>query len=209
MTAPRDPLGSVGRRLATIDRDGQEVRRLTLSRRFPTTPDDLWGALTDPERLPRWFLPVTGDVQVGGRYQLEGNAGGEVLACDPPRAFSVTWEYGGHVSWVTVTLTPAGDETLLELAHDAPSEPEHWDRYGPGAVGIGWELGLRGLSEHLATGAAVDPQAAATWMSTEEGVGFMTTCSTAWAEARIAAGDDPEASRAAAERCTAAYTGQE
>ena len=32
-----------------------------------------------PERIPRWFLPVSGDLRLGGRYQLEGNAGGEVL----------------------------------------------------------------------------------------------------------------------------------
>ena len=46
-------------------------------------------------------------------------------------------------------------------------------------------------------------------MATDEGRAYLTDCSDAWADARIAAGDDPEESGAAAERCTAAYTGQE
>jgi uncharacterized protein YndB with AHSA1/START domain len=209
MTTDAHDLAAVRRVLGTVDRDGREMRRLTLTRGYPTTPEDLWEALTDPERIPRWFLPVTGDLRAGGRYQLEGNAGGDVVSCDPPRTFSVTWEYDGHVSWVTVTLTPDGTGTVLELAHDAPSAPEHWDRYGPGAVGIGWELGLTGLAEHVVTHAAVDPAAFAAWMASDDGIAFVVACSDAWAEARIAAGDDARESRAAAARCTAAYTGQE
>jgi uncharacterized protein YndB with AHSA1/START domain len=209
MTTDAHDLAAVRRVLGTVDRDGREMRRLTLTRGYPTTPEDLWEALTDPERIPRWFLPVTGDLRAGGRYQLEGNAGGDVVSCDPPRTFSVTWEYDGHVSWVTVTLTPDGTGTVLELAHDAPSAPEHWDRYGPGAVGIGWELGLTGLAEHVVTHAAVDPAAFAAWMASDDGIAFVVACSDAWAEARIAAGGDARQSRAAAARCTAAYTGQE
>jgi uncharacterized protein YndB with AHSA1/START domain len=202
-------LGAVDRQLGTTVREGQEVRRLTLSRRYPTTPDDLWQALTDPERIPRWFLPVTGDVSVGGRFQVVGNAGGEVLACDPPRSFQITWEYDAHISWVTVTLTPVGDGTGFVLEHDAPVDPERWATYGPGAVGLGWELGLLGLLQHLETGAAVDPEGFGAWMATPEAFAFMTGCSDAWTETRIAAGDDPEEARAAGARCTAAYTGQE
>jgi uncharacterized protein YndB with AHSA1/START domain len=209
MASHTGDLAAVRRDLGTVDRDGQEMRRLILTRSYPTTPEDLWEALTDADRIPRWFLPVTGDLRAGGRYQLEGNAGGDVLSCDAPRTFSVTWEYDGHVSWVTVTLTPDGTGTVLELAHDAPSAPDHWDRYGPGAVGIGWELGLTGLAEHVVTHAPVDPAAFAAWMSSDDGIAFMAACSTSWAEARIAAGDDAEESRAAAGRCTAAYTGQE
>ena len=209
MASHTGDLAAVRRDLGTVDRDGQEMRRLILTRSYPTPPEDLWEALTDADRIPRWFLPVTGDLRAGGRYQLEGNAGGDVLSCDAPRTFSVTWEYDGHVSWVTVTLTPDGTGTVLELAHDAPSAPDHWDRYGPGAVGIGWELGLTGLAEHVVTHAAVDPVAFAAWMSSDDGIAFVTGCSTSWAEARIAAGDDAEESRAAAARCTAAYTGQE
>ena len=202
-------LGAVQRSVGTGPLGDAEGRVVRLQRTYDSPIEDVWDALTTPERISRWFLPISGDYRLGGRYQLEGNAGGNVLSCDPPRTFSVTWEYDGHVSWVIVTLTPDGTGTELELVHDAPSAPDHWDRYGPGAVGIGWELGLIGLAEHLTTGAPVDPAAFAAWMASEDGVGFMAACSGSWAEARIAAGDDTGESRAAAARCTAAYTGQE
>ena len=63
------------------------------------------------------MLPVSGDLRIGGRYQLEGNAGGTVESCDPPTAF--TWKYDSDVAWVTVTLTPDGQRTTLELRHTA------------------------------------------------------------------------------------------
>ena len=157
MTSPDDSFRAVDRGLGTADRDGREVRRLTLGRAYPTTTEDLWAGAHRPRAGAALVPPADRRPQVGGRYQLEGNAGGEVLACDPPRSLAVTWEYGGQVSWVTVTLTPAGDGTRLELVHDVPAD-EHWNTYGPGAVGIGWEMGLRGLAEHVASGEAVDPQ---------------------------------------------------
>ena len=64
------------------------------------TPEDLWDALTSKERLPRWFAQVDGDLQLGGRFQVKGNAGGTITACAPPKSFSATWEFGGGVSWI-------------------------------------------------------------------------------------------------------------
>jgi uncharacterized protein YndB with AHSA1/START domain len=203
---PADHLGAVGRTIDTVDRDGAPVRRLTALRDYPTGPEDLWDALTDPDRIPRWFLPVSGDLRAGGRFQIEGNAGGEILHCEPPRRLAVTWEYAGEVSWVDLHLTPVGEETRLELVHVAPVDPGKWAEYGPGAVGIGWEMALMGLADHLASGEAVDPDEAAAWMGSQDGVAFLTGSSQAWREASIAAGEDPEQARAAAERCTAAYT---
>ena len=56
------------------------------SRSYDTDIDDLWEAITNAERIPRWFLPITGELRLGGRYQLQGNAGGTITACEPPRA---------------------------------------------------------------------------------------------------------------------------
>ena len=68
---------------------------MTLTRLYDTSVDDLWDALTSKERIPRWFLPVEGDLKLGGRYQLKGNAGGTITACTPPNHFAATWEFGG------------------------------------------------------------------------------------------------------------------
>src|SRR5918995_6737911 len=101
---PVDHLGAVRRELTTVERDGVELRRLIAERSFPAPIGEVWDALTNPERLPRWFLPVSGELRLGGKYQLKGNAGGTITGCEPPEALAVTWEYGGQVSWLTVTL---------------------------------------------------------------------------------------------------------
>jgi uncharacterized protein YndB with AHSA1/START domain len=200
---PADHLGAVDRSLSTVTRDGEELRLLTVTRTYDASAEEVWDALTTAERITRWMLPVTGDLTMGGRFQLEGNAGGEVLACDPPERLEITWEYGGMVSWVTLSLRPTDGGTLLQLDHSAPVGPDMWTEFGPGAVGIGWEMSLMGLAEHL-----VDP----TVVPREEVPdlsGYLRASSTAWGEASIAAGTDPEEARAAAERCAAAYTATE
>ncbi len=109
------------------------------------------GACTQADRIKRWFAPVTGDLRLGGRYQVEGNASGEVLACEPPRFFTVTWEFGGDSSQVTVRLAPDGDGArfTLEHEHTGDAHSDFWTQFGPGATGVGWDLALLGLAMHL------------------------------------------------------------
>lgn len=200
-------LGAVERSVEALERDGQQARSVTLARNYDTDADDLWDALTNRERLPRWFLPIEGDLEVGGRYQLEGNAGGTVTDCDPPKSFGLTWEFAGGMSWVEVTLEPVGpDRTRLTLVHTAPVDP-HWTQYGPGAVGIGWELGLMGLSLHIdAPESSFEED---TFSASPEGMAYMTGSGEAWAEADIASGEEPDQANAAAARTIAFYTGSE
>ncbi|OZM82017.1 SRPBCC domain-containing protein [Pseudonocardia sp. MH-G8] len=97
------------RRELTVRRDEKRQHTFqTISRSYPTTVDDLWEACTQADRLERWFAPVNGDLQLGGRYQVEGNASGEVVACEPPQSFTVTWEFAGDSSQVVVHLTRKG-----------------------------------------------------------------------------------------------------
>ena len=198
-------LGAVTRTVSALERDGQPARAVTLSRLYDTDIDDLWDALTNPERLPRWFLPVEGDLEPGGRYQLKGNAGGTITACEPPRLFDITWEFGGGMSWVELRLSQAtAERTRLTLRHIAPVN-EHWEKFGPGAVGVGWELGLLGLALHLADPTAKFDEAA--FSASAEAKRFMQGSSEAWGEADIAGGEDPAQARAAAGRTGAFYTG--
>ncbi len=187
-----------------------EARTVVISRTYDATVEEMWDACTNPERIPRWFLPVSGDLVLGGRYQLEGNAGGTVESCDPPHGFSATWEMGDQVSWIEVHLSAqTGGGARLQLEHISHVDDEIWVQYGPGAVGVGWELGLIGLTLHLASGETVDPAEVAAWSASDAGRDFMTRSSEAWGAARIAAGDDPATARAAAERTAAFYTGEE
>jgi uncharacterized protein YndB with AHSA1/START domain len=76
-------LGLVTRSVTNFEKDGKPASTVTLTRLYETSVDDLWDAVTSPQRIPRWFLPVEGDLQLGGRYQLKGNAGGTITACTP------------------------------------------------------------------------------------------------------------------------------
>ena len=201
-------INAVRREVGTRAFDAGEAWTSTISQVYDGDVDELWDACTNPERIPRWFLPVSGDLRLHGRYQLEGNAGGTIERCDPPHGFDATWEYGGEVSWIEVRLRPEGDgRTRFELVHIAHVDDAKWVEFGPGATGVGWDLSLIGLSLHLSSGAAVDPAAVMAWSVSAEGKQFMTLSSERWCEANIAAGTDPATARAAAGRTTAAYTG--
>lgn len=201
-------INSVQRRVGSRVLDAGEARTVIVGRTYDAPIEDLWDACTNAERIPRWFLPISGELRVGGRYQLEGNAGGMIERCDPPRSFAATWEFGGEVSWIELRLSPeANGGTRFELEHIAHVDDERWTQFGPGAVGVGWDLTLNGLARHLASGASVDPAEAAAWSASEEGRRFMTLSSQAWCDASIAAGTDSADARAAAARTTAAYTG--
>ncbi len=161
---------------------------VTLSRTYAAPVADVWDALTDPERLSRWFLPVSGDLRLGGRYAFEGNAGGVIRECEEPHRIVVTWEMGepgpADTSLVEVRLAESGGGTRLDLEHRAQMPPQMWDEFGPGAVGVGWELGLLGLTLHLRTGEGVDDPEA--FMTSPEAADFMRRSAAQWGAARTA-----------------------
>ena len=209
-------IDAVTRGARTVDVDGEPSHVQTLTQEYPSPLDDVWDAVTNGERLPRWFLPVSGDLRHGGRYQLEGNAGGEVLQCDPPKdgaaGYRITWEYGGGVSWVAVRLIASGDDaTRLELEHTARAAdvpPGFWEQFGPGATGVGWDGGLLGLALHLSGSDELPPGAAEEWAFADEGKAIHRAAATAWGTAHVAGGAAPEDAARAADNTFGFYTGQ-
>jgi uncharacterized protein YndB with AHSA1/START domain len=203
-------ISSVERQLGSRTLGAGEARTLTVSRVYDTPPEDLWDACTDPERIARWFLPISGDLRPGGRYEFQGNASGTIERCEPPYSLDATWEYGGETSWVEVRLTPEPDGgTRFALEHIAHVNDELWAQFGPGAVGVGWDQTLLGLALYLAGGADLPERGAVeAWQLSEEGREFTRLSSERWAETSIAAGTDPEEARAAAARTTDFYTGE-
>jgi len=151
MTDYTDPERSIGRR--TI---GAGSARTALMRRDYDAPtDDVWDAFTDPERLSRWFLPVSGDLRLGGAFSLEGNASGEVLRCEPPRLLTVSWKFGDHpVDELELRLSPNADGgTTLEIEHATISDRTEWGgRSYDSVFGVatGWEPALYALDRQLA-----------------------------------------------------------
>lgn len=206
-----DVFGAEFRRVENREHEGKPAIVAVVTRNYDTTVEDLWDAITTPERLARWFLAVEGDLKLGGRYQLKGNAGGTITRCEPPAALDLTWEFMGGTSWVTLRLAAEGEQVRLTLEHIAHKDgigEEHLRRFGPGAVGVGWDLGLRGLQQHLIDpSVTLDHEAAEAWTLSGEGKAFVRRIGEAWGRADAEAGEDPDEARAKAERTIAFYTG--
>jgi uncharacterized protein YndB with AHSA1/START domain len=188
---------------------GGPARTVVLRRAYPAPIDDVWDAVTDPDRIARWFLPVSGDLRLGGTYQLKGNAGGEIRECQPPTLLRVTWVFvpeptPADVTEVTVRLSAQDDgTTAFELEHTAVTDTERWPTYGPGAVGVGWDLTLLGLGLHLGGGEGIgDPEE---WERSDEAREFITASSTAWGEALRASGATADEVTTAVTNTTAFY----
>ena len=173
--------------------DGEGIS-LVLRRIYGAPIDDVWSALTEPDRIKRWFFPVSGDLRAGGIFQLEGNAGGEILRCEPPQLLTVT--FGGETSVVQVRLSSDGeDATVLDFEHTVPIEMAG---SGAGAlyVGPGWDGGLLALDLYLGGEISEDPIAAANSPEAQE---FSRQSVMTWASV-VAASDtatDDEISAAA------------
>ena len=202
-----DVLGCVTRSVRSFKKDGKPAASVTLSRLYDTDAEDLWDALTNPQRIPRWFLPVEGDLRLGGKYQLKGNAGGTITACTPPNKFAATWEFGGGVTWIEVDVAAESGKARLTLKHTAILE-DHWKQFGPGAVGIGWDLAVMGLKEHLATGASADHAAFETWMRSANGKQFISQSGEFWRAADVASGADAPSAKERSDRTIAFFRGE-
>lgn len=124
--------------------------------RYSTDIEDMWSAITDPQRLARWYGKVEGDLLVGGEFteyasgsQYEGR--GRIEACDPPRMLRVTRiaDEGPERS-LMAELVADGDHTILTIeARGMPLEKLY-------AYGGGWQLHVEDLATFLAGQDVVD-----------------------------------------------------
>ena len=153
-------------------------------------------------------LPITGDLRVGGRYQLQATRRGR-RALRPAAVVRRDLEFGGDVSSIEVRFDPApAGGTVLTLEHVGHVDDEFWDRsarrrrprVGRGPARPGRAPGLAGV---------VKPADAEAWAVSDEGRAFMTLSAERWCDAHIAAGGDPAAAAASAARTAAFYTGAE
>lgn len=197
-----DEINRVIRKITTSGKS----QLVVLERTFDTDATDLWNACTSPQRLARWFEPVCGDLTLGGRYSLtKSDTEGDILRCEEPRYLAITWEYQGDVSCVDVDLIPtAKQRTMLRVTHHVPSD-EHWETYGPGATGVGWEEGLRALSLYLAGDARSGPEAMEEFASTPEGHELTRLAADAWGRADQFAGTPATIAGARAVKTAAFY----
>jgi uncharacterized protein YndB with AHSA1/START domain len=94
-----------------------EARVAVFTRTYQTTVEDLWDACTNPERLRRWYVPVTGDLHIGGSFQQLNMGSGTILACDPPHLLKVSLGGGADEIELRLFPGPVDETTTLELQH--------------------------------------------------------------------------------------------
>lgn len=141
MTAPTDDLPGVLR----LDDDRMAAR---FERVYETHVEDLWGALTEANRLARWLALVSGELQVGGAFRIDFDGDvttGTVLACDPPRRLDVSWDFaGGPASRVLVRIDDTAGGSQLVLDHSRLPTAQS------AGYGAGWHAYLARLGALLA-----------------------------------------------------------
>ncbi len=121
---------------------------------YDTDIDDLWSALTDPERLARWVATVEGDLRLGGVVQATFTSGwegpGRIDECDAPHHLRLTMQAGtDEEGELDAVLTADGDRTRLvveERGLPLGSLP---------AYGAGWQAHLEDLARYLGGGDSV------------------------------------------------------
>jgi uncharacterized protein YndB with AHSA1/START domain len=114
-------------------------RRLQFRRSWPVPIEDVWAALTEPERLARWIGAYEGARGAGGTgvFQMsfeEGEGAGQqvtILECDPPRRLVLDWTAEEY--WrVELDLTSDGGRTTLVFTQDFRSDQ------GVSDIATGW-----------------------------------------------------------------------
>jgi uncharacterized protein YndB with AHSA1/START domain len=186
-------LDGTHREIGSRQIDAGAARTILMRRRYAAPAAEVWRWCTEPELLGRWFMRPEGDLRLGGRFTFEGNAGGEIRHCEPPRLLAVTWAYGGRpVDEVRLRLAEQSPgTTLLELEHaSVTTEIEVDGRMvdvvlnDPGSglwgLGAGWEMGLVALDALLRQDAP--DQAAVRPASRGQARSLADQSSRAWAE---------------------------
>ena len=111
-------------------------------------PEKVWRALTDPELLADWLLPVTGlRLEPGSAFVFktqphpgwDGTVNCRLLEIEPRRKLSYTWIVGDMEidTVVTFTLTPTPTGTRLSLVQSGfkPSQKQNF-----GGARYGWKM---------------------------------------------------------------------
>lgn len=138
------PTGRVERR------QGQHV--LVQTRQLRASMEDVWAAVTEPDRLARWIGTWEGDPASGSvqfRMLFEGDHPGETMTirvCEPPRRLHVTSQVGDEVWLLDLDLAHADGVTTLTLTQPGVTVEQ------ASGVGPGWDFYLDRLVD-VETGA--------------------------------------------------------
>lgn len=135
---------------------------LTIKRRFNASPEKVFAAWTDPEKVKHWMGPAgvevisaESDPRTGGRYRWvmktpdgeQHDVSGVYRAVVPNEKLVFTWAWKStpeRESLVTLTFEKDGEGTLLTLMHEQFFDQDARDRHNQG-----WTGSLEKLAAYL------------------------------------------------------------
>jgi len=127
-----------------------ETRSVIVEREIAHPPEKIWRALTQPHLIAEWLMKTNFAPTIGHRFDFRADWGSvncEVLAIEPNRMLSYTWDSMGVESVVTWTLTPSGASTHLRMEQSG-FRPDQDQAY-QGAI-FGWPRFFAKLEQVLA-----------------------------------------------------------
>jgi uncharacterized protein YndB with AHSA1/START domain len=152
MTTPETNTDLATRRgVVTREDDGRQ--RLVFRRSWPDPIEDVWGALTAPDRLARWLGVYDGARGPGGTGTFTmTHEGGEhagdpmtIVECDPPRRLVVEWTQQETGTWrVDLDLWSEDGRTQLRFVQVFPADADVTD------FALGWHWYLDKLGAEVA-----------------------------------------------------------
>jgi uncharacterized protein YndB with AHSA1/START domain len=126
-----------------------ETRSVIMEREVAFPPEKIWRALTQPHLIAEWLMKNDFMPAIDHRFTLRGDWGSvdcKVLAVEPHRTLSYSWDAMGLESIVTWTLTPTSAGTHLRV-EQAGFRPDQQQAY-QGAQ-FGWRKFLGNLEQVL------------------------------------------------------------
>ncbi|MGK3998544.1 SRPBCC family protein [Sorangium sp. So ce1024] len=113
---------------------------------LPHSPEKVWRALTDPELLAEWLLPVIGfKLEPGAAFTFktqaypgwDGTVNCRLLEIEPHRKISYTWSVPFLDTVVTFTLAPTASGTRLSIVQSG-FKPDQKREFG--GARYGWQM---------------------------------------------------------------------
>jgi uncharacterized protein YndB with AHSA1/START domain len=95
-----------------------DIRTVIVERDIPHASEKIWRALTQPHLIEAWLMKNDFKPEMGHRFSLRADWGSvdcRVLAIEPGKTLSYTWDALGLESVVTWTLTPTATGTRLRM----------------------------------------------------------------------------------------------
>ena len=123
-----------------------QVETISFEVDLPHSPEKVWRALTDPELMAEWLLPVTGlKLEVGAAFVLktqpypgwDGTVSCKVLEIEAKKKLSYTWTVPFLDTVVTFELSPTAKGTRLTI-EQAGFKPDQ--KQESGGARYGWKM---------------------------------------------------------------------